>query len=102
MSYNIIVAKPCGHVLCKPCADKFMSAQNDDPHDTSPKIVTCYVCDENLSELSEKKNVKKDKRRGKERGGIKPGLVLIQSDGTGFSAGGGNVTTEKEGIAFQC
>lgn len=77
-----------------------MSAQNDDPHDTSPKIITCFVCDENLSEFPEKKNGKKDKKKVKN--GIKPGLVLIQSDGTGFSAGGGNVTTEKEGIAFQC
>lgn len=71
-----------------------MSTKNDDPHDTSPKVVTCYVCDENLSEVPGKKNGKKN--------GIKPGLVLVQSDGTGFSAGGGNVTTEKEGIAFQC
>jgi nitric oxide synthase-interacting protein len=58
--------------------------------------VTCYVCDEVLSEVVEKK-AKKSKKSG-----VKPGLVLIQSDGTGFSAGGGNVTTEKEGIAFQC
>lgn len=93
------MAKPCGHVLCKPCADKFMSTKNDDPHDTSPKLVTCYVCDENLSEVPGKKSEKKDKKK---KNVIKPGLVLVQSDGTGFSAGGGNVTTEKEGIAFQC
>lgn len=72
-----------------------MSIKNDDPHDTTSKIVTCYVCDENLSEVPGKKN-------GKKKSMIKPGLVLVQSDGTGFSAGGGNVTTEKEGIAFQC
>lgn len=70
--------------------------QNDDPHDTSAKVVTCHVCDEVLSEVVGKKT-KKSKKSG-----VKPGLVLIQSDGTGFSAGGGNVTTEKEGIAFQC
>ncbi|KAH8153090.1 uncharacterized protein LAJ45_02677 [Morchella importuna] len=91
-----MLAKPCGHVLCKPCADKFLCPQNDDPHDTSAKVVTCYVCDEVLSEVVGKK-AKKSKKSG-----VKPGLVLIQSDGTGFSAGGGNVTTEKEGIAFQC
>lgn len=61
-----------------------MSSSPDDPHDKSDKVVTCYVCDTVLSG---------SKRRG---------LVLIRCDGTGFSAGGGNVTTEKEGIAFQC
>lgn len=51
-----------------------------DPHDKHASIVMCYVCDKK----------------------VKHGLVQIQSDGTGFSAGGGNVTTEKQGIAFQC
>lgn len=73
-----------------------MGLQSDSPHDTSPTVVTCYVCDEMLSGVMGK-GAKKSKKNG-----IRPGLVLIQSDGTGFSAGGGNVTTEKEGIAFQC
>lgn len=70
----------CGHVLCKPCADKFMTPR-EDAHDKNAAIAVCYVCDEKV---------------GKE------GLILIQSDGTGFSAGGGKVTAEKKGIAFQC
>ena len=86
------VAKPCGHVLCKPCADKFMTAKSDDPHDTAVKPVQCYVCDADLTDKG--KPSKKDR--------VRPGLVQIQSDGTGFTAGGGNVTTEKQGIAFQC
>ncbi|TGZ83734.1 hypothetical protein EX30DRAFT_327394 [Ascodesmis nigricans] len=69
----------CGHVLCKPCADRFMTPR-DDPHDKKANIVMCYVCDTK----------------------VKHGLIQIQSDGTGFSAGGGNVTTERQGIAFQC
>ena len=89
------VAKPCGHVICKPCVDKFVRPK-DDPHDRSAKSLRCYVCD---IDLSDKKNGSK-KNGDKDR--IRPGLVLIESDGTGFTAGGGIVTTERQGIAFQC
>ncbi|KAI5779745.1 hypothetical protein EDC01DRAFT_669618 [Geopyxis carbonaria] len=92
-SIKAMMAKPCGHVVCKPCADKFMTP-SDDPHDTSDKTVRCYVCE---ADLTDKKKPSK-----KNKDAIRPGLVQIQSDGTGFSAGGGNVTTEKQGIAFQC
>jgi nitric oxide synthase-interacting protein len=73
-----------------------MKPPTDDPHDTRSEkaVVRCYVCDADLSGGS--KPSKKDRDK------VRPGLVLIQSDGTGFSAGGGNVTTEREGIAFQC
>ncbi|KAF8466639.1 hypothetical protein BDZ91DRAFT_772070 [Kalaharituber pfeilii] len=90
-----MLAKPCGHVICKPCVEKFMQLK-DDPHDNSEKGVRCYVCDADLAD--KKKGSKKDNDKEK----IRPGLVLIQSDGTGFTAGGGIVTTEKQGIAFQC
>jgi nitric oxide synthase-interacting protein len=88
------VAMPCGHVVCKPCVDKFVTATPDDPHDQSDKSMQCYVCEADLTNKA--KPSKKDKDK------VHPGLVLIQSDGTGFSAGGGNVTTEKQGVAFQC
>ncbi|KAI5785265.1 hypothetical protein FPQ18DRAFT_90186 [Pyronema domesticum] len=100
-----MLAKPCGHVVCKPCADKFMTATNDDPHDQTEKLVQCYVCDAVLTDQSSGEKGAKGSRKGKKekgKGEVKPGLVQIQSDGTGFSAGGGNVTTEKQGIAFQC
>jgi len=71
-----------------------MTPTSDDPHDKTEKPVQCFVCEADLT--SRGKPSKKDKDK------IQPGLVLIQSDGTGFSAGGGNVTTEREGIAFQC
>lgn len=73
-----------------------MRPSHDDPHDKSPKAVRCYECDVDLTEG--KKPSKKD--AGKDK--IRPGLVLIESDGTGFTAGGGIVTAEKQGIAFQC
>ncbi|KAF8423619.1 hypothetical protein EV426DRAFT_602325 [Tirmania nivea] len=90
-----MLAKPCGHVICKPCADKFVKAK-DDPHDRSAKSPRCYVCD---IDLLDKKNGSK---KNGDRDRIRPGLVLMESDGTGFTAGGGIVTTEKQGIAFQC
>ncbi|KAL7266397.1 hypothetical protein RUND412_011057 [Rhizina undulata] len=93
-----MLAVPCGHVVCKPCVDKFMKPVTDDPHDKGEKSIRCYVCDADITEKAGAKSSRKDKDKDR----IRPGLVLIQSDGTGFSAGGGNVTTEKDGIAFQC
>jgi nitric oxide synthase-interacting protein len=93
-----VLAVPCGHVVCKPCADKFlMPAKERDPHapDQEHGIVRCYVCDADLT------TVKKSKKDGKKKGGLKPGLVEIQSEGTGF-AGGGKSVIEKEGVSFQC
>jgi nitric oxide synthase-interacting protein len=88
-----MLAKPCGHVLCKPCAAEFVNTKSNDPHDNTEKSMRCYVCGMDLTDNSESSKENKDK--------VRPGLVLIQSDGTGFSAGG-KVTTEKQGIAFQC
>ncbi|KAF8241460.1 hypothetical protein K440DRAFT_665310 [Wilcoxina mikolae CBS 423.85] len=88
-----VLATPCGHVICKPCADKFIIALSSNAHDQN-KPVRCYVCNADLSD--------QDSPSNKNKNMVRPGLVLIQSDGTGFSAGGGNVTTEKQGIAFQC
>jgi nitric oxide synthase-interacting protein len=69
-----------------------MTPMSDNQNDQSKKLVQCYVCDADLL----------DRGRTSEKHMVRPGLVLIKSDGTGFSAGGGIVTTEKQGIAFQC
>ncbi|KAK3368063.1 hypothetical protein B0H63DRAFT_441203 [Podospora didyma] len=111
-----MLAKPCGHVLCKSCVDKFMKPppsghhhHQHDPHaplpDSDPEAIRCYVCDADLTER--KDNNPKNKKDGggggskaeKER--IKPGLVELHHEGTGFSANGAN-KVKKVGVSFQC
>jgi len=91
------MAKPCGHVLCKSCADKFMKpSDHGDPHspDAESGIALCYVCEANLSDKLEKKG-KGEKEK------IKPGLVELRREGTGFSAGGAS-QVRRELVNFQC
>ncbi|KAJ5921127.1 hypothetical protein N7466_009453 [Penicillium verhagenii] len=103
-----MLTKPCGHVICSPCVTKFMTPQDTpDPHASkeeqeSHRRVLCYVCETDLSSgssLDKADGKKKSKKKDKE--GIRPGLVEISSEGTGFAGGGGNVATKK-GVAFQC
>lgn len=72
-----------------------------DPHapDVDQNAVMCYVCEADLTERKPTKE--KSKSSSKEKNKIEPGLVEIQSEGTGFSGAGGN-TVEKTGISFQC
>lgn len=103
-----IIAIPCGHVLCKPCVDKFLRPEHRhhrDAHDEGPEpeSVHCYVCDADLTSVPEEKRKEKDKegkkgKKDKEKG-PKPGLVEIRSEGTGF-AGGGKAMVKREGVAF--
>jgi nitric oxide synthase-interacting protein len=96
-SSRATLAKPCGHVICKSCVDKFMKpSDHRDPHspDSEPGAILCYVCDANLAEKPEK--------RGKgEKEKIKPGLVELRREGTGFSAGGAS-QVKRELVNFQC
>ena len=107
-SSRAVLAKPCGHVLCGSCVEKFMKPNKHnhyDPHATEPEVLRCYVCDADLiggDTEEEKKNNKKEKKKEKEKEKIKPGLVELRSEGTGYSAGGAN-QVRKNGVgAFQC
>lgn len=96
-SSKAVLTKPCGHVLCKSCVDKFMTpGKGSHPHAPSPEAerVLCYVCETDLTPRRAKSE-KGDKEK------IKPGMVEIKSEGTGFASGGTN-TVEKSGVAFQC
>ncbi|KAL9043515.1 MAG: hypothetical protein Q9214_003300 [Letrouitia sp. 1 TL-2023] len=101
-------AVPCGHVLCKPCAEKFMSPSKPDPHAPSPhhhnvtgSKVVCFTCETDLSPNAGKENEGGGKKKDKEKGLPRRGIVEIRSEGTGFAGGGKNMT-KKEGLAFQC
>ncbi|KAJ4986419.1 ring finger domain-containing protein [Stagonosporopsis vannaccii] len=100
-----MLAIPCGHVLCKPCVEKFLKPEHRhhrDAHDEGPdpETVHCYVCDADLTTVPEA-NEKEGKKRKKEKeSGIKPGLVEIRSEGTGYASGGKNLV-KREGVAFQ-
>ena len=48
-----MLAKPCGHVLCKNCVSKFMTPTGvHEPHapDVDQNAVACYVCEADLTE----------------------------------------------------
>lgn len=100
-SSKAVLTKPCGHVLCKACAGQFMKPVGHDPH-ADPQdaheanTVLCYVCDGDVTERPGKKGSEK-----KEKEKIRPGVVELKSDGTGFSAGGTN-EVKRSGTAFQC
>lgn len=102
-----VLTIPCGHVLCKPCAAKFMSPDKGppDPHASPTKQeekdrVVCYVCE---TDLSGKKTKAKEGEDGvkADRGAVKPGMVELRSEGTGFAGGGDNMV-QRKGVAFQC
>ena len=71
------------------------------------QTVRCYVCETDLTDkgrlkkkkLKEGKEVKDGEKEEKES--IKPGLVEISAEGTGFAGGGKNMA-KREGVAFQC
>lgn len=96
-----MLAIPCGHVLCKPCAGKFLAPAKrpPDPHAPDPEHhISCYVCDADLSGPVKRE---KEVAKGSAKDGAKPGLVEINSEGTGFAGGGKNMA-KRQGVAFQC
>lgn len=71
-----------------------------DPEDAEHySRMLCYVCETDLTGKLKNKEGKKEKSKDKER--IRPGLVAISSEGTGFAGGGANMA-KKSGTAFQC
>jgi nitric oxide synthase-interacting protein len=98
-STKAILAKPCGHVLCKPCSDKFQRPPPPSAHDEhGDQTVRCYVCSEDVTPGRKRKVKRKDSEKEES---VELGMVEISSEGTGFAGGGKNMV-KKEGVAFQC
>ncbi len=76
-----------------------------DPH-ASPteqgekQRVICYVCETDLSGKNVKTKEGEDGAKA-EKGAVKPGMVELRSEGTGFAGGGDNMV-QRHGVAFQC
>ncbi|TID15087.1 Bifunctional purine biosynthesis protein [Venturia nashicola] len=112
---HAVMAIPCGHVLCKPCIDKFMKpVMTPDPHnpELEHSVLRCFVCEIDLTgedteatstnaEAGGVKKKKKKSKKDKDSSGVKPGLVDLKSEGTGFASGGNNLV-KKTGVVFQC
>ncbi|CAI4219490.1 unnamed protein product [Parascedosporium putredinis] len=65
-----VLAKPCGHVLCRACAVRLVESARADADTQGGEgeegVLTCYVCDVDLSER--KKDMKKKNKSGAEDG----------------------------------
>ncbi|KAK7403609.1 hypothetical protein QQX98_010621 [Neonectria punicea] len=92
-SSNPMMAKECGHVLCHGCVKNFMIPSGKKASSEDEPPASCYVCDVPLSSKPQKRDAAQDDSI--------PGLIMLQSEGTGFSARGTS-TVERTGIAFQC
>lgn len=98
-----MLAKPCGHVLCRNCIDRFVrsAGKHHDPHaeNVDPDEIRCFVCDADLTDG--KRGSKSEKAAKKDKEKVRPGLVELRSEGTGYAAVGAN-RVQKSGVAFQC
>jgi len=94
-----VLAKPCGHVVCKTCAENFLKPSEANAHDQDAEIgvIRCYVCQTDVTESKKSKKDKSEKKKDK----IRPGLVDISTEGTGFAGGGTNMV-KRSGVSFQC
>ncbi|EMC98618.1 hypothetical protein BAUCODRAFT_21998 [Baudoinia panamericana UAMH 10762] len=101
-----VLAKPCGHVLCKPCSNKFQQPPEKSAHAAeADETARCYVCQEDVTPGRKVKQRAEEEKGGKTKGSkgaiVERGLVELATDGTGFAGGGKNMV-KKEGVAFQC
>ena len=106
-----VLLKPCGHVLCGSCVDKFMLGAAagehawEEPAEHAEGTIQCYVCSVDVTPQA-KANDPKSKKKTKKKGAAEEaekerGLFDVASEGTGF-AGGGTAEVKREGVAFQC
>ncbi|TQV92386.1 hypothetical protein V2A60_007077 [Cordyceps javanica] len=91
------MAVKCGHVLCLSCVKQFVApaakqqAAVKEPAEDAVSAA-CFVCDTPLAWLDDV---------GAAKATLPGGMIALKSEGTGFSARGGN-TVERTSVAFQC
>lgn len=102
-STKAVLAKPCGHVLCQACSDRFQKLPEPSACQTEGEdTIRCYVCQEDITPSGRRKRRHDTKAGGGEKNTKgERGLVVLSSEGTGFAGGGKNMV-KKEGVAFQC
>lgn len=63
----------------------------------------CFVCETDLSDRrpGKEKNSEGQPKGKEDKEKLKPGIVQLSSEGTGFAGGGKNMV-DKAGVAFQC
>jgi nitric oxide synthase-interacting protein len=97
-SSDPIMAKACGHVLCRACIKLFVAPPvkklSPEANADAPPPA-CFVCETPLAADSSSEPA----ATGKDA--LPAGLVPLRSEGTGFSAKGGNAVA-KTSVAFQC
>lgn len=91
-SLAAIAATKCGHVLCRKCVDQFLIKPTRDNPGPDEMPIMCFVCDIPVALVPFSAEKKKD---------LPNGLIIIKSEGTGFSAKGAN-TVERSLTMFQC
>lgn len=102
-STKAVLAKPCGHVLCQACSDKFQRLPEQLAHQNEGQdSILCYVCQEDITPSGRKKRTKDTKAGGRLKDATaEKGLVVLSAEGTGFAGGGKNIV-KKDGVVFQC
>ncbi|SPO02720.1 related to RING finger domain protein [Cephalotrichum gorgonifer] len=90
-----VAGKVCGHVFCRQCITRLVESSGRDAG-----AVACYVCDKSLDGGKGEDDEGKPREK-RARGDLPLGVVELRSDGTGFSAAGGN-KVERVSTNFQC
>ncbi|KAG5983090.1 hypothetical protein E4U55_000846 [Claviceps digitariae] len=98
-SSSPVMMQQCGHVMCLSCVKRLLiPSKTKDVAAASPAHeppMVCYVCDSPVLDKSV------TQPQPETSPSLPKGLVLLKSEGTGFSARGSN-TVEKSGVGFQC
>ncbi|KAG6005502.1 hypothetical protein E4U21_007896 [Claviceps maximensis] len=98
-SSSPVMMQNCGHVMCLSCVKRLLIPSKTNQvvaksAGLEPPMV-CYVCE---SPVLDKSGMQTQSTTSPP---LPKGLVLLKSEGTGFSARGSN-TVEKSSVGFQC